>query len=145
MTQVRPELRVVYDGSCGLCSRTVHFLYKNEKSARFTFTPIQSPCGQVLARRSGLDPLDPSSFAVISADGRTRLKSTAAFFALKHCKRPWPQVSWACGLLPRRLTDFAYSFIARRRLAYFGSADACSLAGRDLTSRLVERVESESV
>jgi predicted DCC family thiol-disulfide oxidoreductase YuxK len=135
-TDPGPQLRILFDGYCGLCSRTVHFFLDREATARFVFTPIQSPAGRLLAARAGLDADDPASFAVFDEQGQPRLKSAGAFHALRYCSRPWPALSALCRLLPRWLCDAVYDQIARRRLRFFGSTDICALAGPELRSRL---------
>ena len=131
------DLRVLFDGQCGLCSRTVQFLYKREARARFTFTPLQSDLGRQLAAGIGIDPDDPASFAVLDPMGKGYLRSTGAFFALKHCRQPWSVFAIAAGLLPRAMTDFCYDFIAKRRLRFFGAADVCSLQQGGLAERMI--------
>ena len=131
------ELRVLFDGECGLCSRSVQFLYKREARARFTFTPLQSSLGRELAAVAGIDPDDPSSFAVLDEQDKAHLRSAGAFLALRHCGGLWPLFGTIAGLLPRALTDFCYNFIAQRRLRFFGTADVCSLQQGGLAERLI--------
>ena len=111
----RPRLRVLFDGECGLCSRSVRLLFAREKTAMFIFTPIQSEAGRILAKAANVDPDDPSSFAVVNESGATRLKSEAALYALGHCQQPWRSVAAIGRVLPRRLCDAVYDFVARRR------------------------------
>ena len=33
---------VFFDGDCGLCSRVVRFIYRYEKKAKISFSPLQS-------------------------------------------------------------------------------------------------------
>ncbi len=137
-----PRLRILFDGQCGLCSKTVHFLFRNEETATFVFTPIQSEAGRILAKSSGLDPDDPSSFAIFNQGGAPRFKSGAAFFALSYCRQPWRGVAVVCRILPQRLCDAVYDYVARRRLRFFGKTDVCALAPEPLRTRLETSAES---
>lgn len=133
----RRELRVLFDGQCGLCSHSVQFLYKREMKARFSFVPLQSPYGKELAKQIGIDPDDPSSFAVLDDNDTPFLRSSGAFLALRHCTFPWPAIARVAGILPRVFTDGCYTYIAKRRLRFFGTADVCSLEQAGLAERLV--------
>ena len=132
------RLRILFDGECGLCSRTVQFFLRNENenAATFVFTPIQSEAGRILAAAAGLDPADPSSFAVFDHGGAARLKSDGAFYALTFCRQPWRAITAVCRLLPPSLCDAVYDFVARRRLRFFGKTDVCALAPDRLRTRL---------
>ncbi len=142
LTPPGPRLRVLFDGRCGLCSKTVHFLFRNERTATFVFTPIQSEAGLILAKSAGLDAQDPSSFAVFDESGATRLKSDGAFLALGYCRQPWRSVAVICRYVPRRICDAAYDFVARRRLRFFGTTAVCALAPEPLRARLETSAES---
>jgi predicted DCC family thiol-disulfide oxidoreductase YuxK len=142
LTPSGPRLRVLFDGQCGLCSKTVHFLFRNEATATFVFTPIQSEAGRILAKSAALDPDDPSSFAVFDERGATRLKSDAAFFALGYCRQPWRSVAVICRYVPQPMCDAVYDFVARRRLSIFGKTDVCALAPEPLRARLETSAES---
>lgn len=133
----RPRLTVLFDGQCGLCSRTVQFFIRNERSATFMFTPIQSDAGLVLAKAADLDPADPSSFAVFDEARQPKLKSNGAIYALSFCRAPWPAVAALCRVLPSRLCDSVYDFVAKRRLKFFGTTDVCAVAPEALKQRLV--------
>lgn len=132
----RPTIRVLFDGECGLCARTVRFLFAREATARFVFTPMMSPLGQTLARGIGLDPADPSSFAAILPGGEARIASRGMFRLLMHCRNPWPAFAVLAGALPVRLTDAVYGAVARRRIRFFGRSDICQRPEPGLASRL---------
>ena len=132
----QPRLRVLFDGQCGLCSKTVNFLFRNEANATFVFTPIQSDAGRILAKTADLDPDDPSSFAVFDESGAPRIKSEGAFYALGYCRQPWRGVAAIGRLLPVRVCDAVYDAVARRRLAFFGKTDVCGSAPEPLRARI---------
>ena len=138
----RPRLRVLFDGQCGLCSKTVHFLFRNESTATFVFTPIQSEAGRILANTAGLNPDDPSSFAVFDESGTPRLKSDGAFYALGYCRQSWRGIAAVCRILPQPMCDAVYDFVARRRLSFFGKTDVCAIAPEPLRARLETSAES---
>lgn len=131
-----PQLRVLYDGECGLCARTVRFLFRHERDARFVFTPFQSELGQKLASEIGIDPFDPASFAVIEPGGRAHLRSGGMFLAISYCRNPWSWLARVASCIPRALTDSVYGFIARNRMAWFGRSEICDLPDPGLIERL---------
>lgn len=131
-------LTIVFDGTCGLCARTVRFFFARESKAQFFFIPIQSEAGRDVAARTGIDPDDPETFAVISEDGTVRTKSSGAFHAFGYCTPVWRFAGAVANVLPRALTDRVYDFIARRRLLWFGTAETCALGPEALRQRLIE-------
>jgi predicted DCC family thiol-disulfide oxidoreductase YuxK len=131
-----PQLRVLYDGDCGLCDRSVRFLFRRERRARFVFTPIQSVLGRRLAGELGLDPSDPASFALIEEPGAAHLRSRGMFLALAHCRQPWRLLASIAGCLPRFVTDRVYDVVARHRIAWFGRPSICQRPEPGLLERL---------
>jgi predicted DCC family thiol-disulfide oxidoreductase YuxK len=140
--KTRPRLRILFDGECGLCSRSVRFLFAREETAMFVFTPIQSVAGRILAKSADLNPDDPSSFAVFDENGGARLKAAAALYALGYCRQPWRSLAAFGRLLPQRLCDALYDFVAQHRIRFFGTADVCVRASDELNVRFETSAES---
>jgi predicted DCC family thiol-disulfide oxidoreductase YuxK len=117
-----PEGLILFDGVCVFCSRWVRFVIEHDPERRFTFTPIQSERGRVLAARFGIDPEAPQTNAVIW-NGKAWFKSDAALTVLGALPRTRP-LAILKGL-PRPLRDPVYDRIARNRYRIFGRMEAC--------------------
>jgi len=128
-----PEGLVLIDGACVLCSASFRFVAQRDKEKRFKFATIQGTLGQGLARRIGIDPDEPDSFAVI-LDGHALFKSEGAISILRRL----PGWGWAAILLllPRPLRDWAYDRVARNRYRLFGRLDSCMLPSAEFKAHV---------
>ena len=117
---------VLFDGGCGLCSRTVRFLLRHDARGRMRFAPLGSGAAAAVLRARGVSPGDlPDSVVVVDAEG-VHLWSTAVLRLAPELRAPW---SWlrAMAIVPRPLRDLVYRMIARNRVRWFGSADVCAM------------------
>lgn len=116
---------VLYDGTCGLCHRSVSWILKHEADHDLTFAPLQ---GETAAALRETHPEIPQlvESVVLVEDGKPTLRTKALFRIARHLKRPW---SWLYGLrwLPHRLLDLGYRALAAIRYRIWGRADACAL------------------
>ena len=113
-----------FDGTCGLCSGVVRWCLRRDRRAVLHFAPLQGATWAALVhpdKPSGLDTM------VLLADGALHVRSDAVLRVARLAGGAWPLLAAAAGCLPHRPRDAAYDFIARRRLRWFGAADACRL------------------
>lgn len=128
---------VIFDGRCNLCESSVAFIVRRDAAARFRFAPAQSPAGQALQARHGLDALEHETMILIK-DGRVHTRSDAAIEIARGLDGPWKLLA-ALRLVPRFLRDRAYAFVARNRYRWFGRKDACMVPSRELSARFLDR------
>lgn len=126
---------VLFDGVCNLCNRSVAFIIARDPTARFYFAPLQSEAAQRLLRQAEITGEIPDSVALIE-DGRLYTRSTAALRIARQLRFPWP-LFYALIVLPRRLRDAGYDFIARHRYRWFGRRDACMMPTPELRRRFL--------
>lgn len=114
--------RVLYDGSCGLCHRSVRFLIAEDVSGTsFVYVPQEG---------------GGSTIIVETANGRTLTRSDAVIHLLHRLGGFWRLIALVFTLVPRVLRDGAYDLVARVRYRIFGKTkDACPLMPPDLRSR----------
>ncbi len=116
---------VLFDGSCGLCSRTVRFLLQRDARRRMQFAPLGSAAATEVLCARGVNPADlPDSVVVVDAAG-VHVRATAVLRHAPQQRAPWSWVR-AFSLVPRPLRDLGYQFIARHRLRLFGRDDVCA-------------------
>lgn len=126
---------ILFDGVCVFCSRWVRFVMARDATARFRFTPIQSPYGARLAQALGIDPDNPDTNAVIHG-GVAYFKSDGALTVLSCLPRwSWVRVLFA---VPRPLRDAVYNVVAKNRYRIFGKYDACIVPDAELRARVIE-------
>jgi predicted DCC family thiol-disulfide oxidoreductase YuxK len=126
---------VLFDGVCNLCSGTVRFLIPRDPRARLRFAALQSPAGQEIQRRFGLEPSALDTLVLVEGD-RCYRKSSAALRVARHLSGAWPLLVVGL-LLPRPLRDWAYDQLARRRYAWFGRREECLVPTPELRERFL--------
>lgn len=114
--------RVLYDGTCGLCHRSVRFLIAEDPTGTsFVYAPQEGGGATVI---------------VETADGRTLTKSDAVIHLTHRLGGLWRVLGFVFALVPRVVRDIGYDFVARVRYRIFGrTKDACPLMPPDLRSR----------
>jgi predicted DCC family thiol-disulfide oxidoreductase YuxK len=126
---------IVFDGDCVLCSASAQFVLRHDRTARFRLAAMQTVAGAELARRHGIDPADPQSIALVS--GQKALTDSDAILAIgQGLGWPWKVVG-VLRIVPKRLRDAAYRFIARNRYRLFGRREGCFVPAPDHRSRIL--------
>ncbi len=127
---------VFYDGVCGLCDRSVHFLLAQDKRQTLRFAPLQ---GATARQRTDL-PETLRSVVFVTQPGtaqeRSYFRSDAALRLLDHVGGFWRIVSWL-RVIPRAWRDWGYDVIARRRYQWFGKFDTCRVPSPELRQRFL--------
>ena len=128
-----PSPVILFDGVCTLCSRSVQFVVRNDRRARFRFCALQSETGQALLREHGLPQDDVDSLVLIDA-GQVYRRSGAALRICAGLRAPW---RWLACLraVPRPLRDATYDLLARHRYRWFGQTESCLVPTRELRDR----------
>jgi len=122
-----PPFIVLYDGVCGLCSRTVAWLVARDRERRLAFAPLQ---GETAARLRALHPeIPPGLDSVVYLEpGGLHLRSQAFLHASRHLGPPWRWAYWF-RWLPAFPLDLLYRLVARVRYRVWGRYDACRAPG----------------
>ena len=125
-----------YDGTCGLCHRTVRFVLAEDPGGRaFRFAPLQGALFRSAlddGARAGL----PDSLVVLTADGRVLTRSRAVRHLLSRLGGLWGVAARLAGVVPVPLGDAAYDLVARVRHRLFARPpEACPLLPARLRSR----------
>ncbi len=131
-----PDNLVLFDGVCNLCTKSVQFIIRHDKKARFRFLSLQSDLGRELYRASGLDPDDIQTFALITR-GRTLIRSDAAIEIATQFGGVW-RLLGMFRILPTGLRDWFYKFVAKRRYKWFGRHESCMIPSPDIRQRFLE-------
>ena len=119
---------VFFDGICGLCSRTVDFVLREDRQGIFLYSPLQ---GETF-RRIALDhpeTLNANSMFVLRSNlGNDLLlqRSAAFLYILDNL----PKYRWLARigyLVPGPIRDACYRLIAATRYSIWGKRDSCRL------------------
>ena len=130
-----PDL-IFYDGHCGLCHRTVRFLLAEDRTGTtFQFAPLESETFRLVIPEAERALL-PDSIVVRTAEGVTLMRSAAVLYALKRLGGLWRVCAMIVSVVPARVRDGIYDWIAHIRYKLFPSpVEACPLVPVNLRAR----------
>jgi len=120
---------ILYDGLCGLCSRSNQFVLRRDTADAFRFAALQSGFARATLERLGEDPHQALTTLYVVSDyatseARLLRRSDAVLFVLDHLGGIWRGARLA-HILPRRARDRFYHFVSSNRYRWFGRFDAC--------------------
>jgi predicted DCC family thiol-disulfide oxidoreductase YuxK len=113
---------LVYDGSCGFCSRSVQFILRHEQRHDLLFVTRDSPLGQDLRRHFHLEGVE--SMLWISGD-QASIESNAVLRAARYLGAPWSAFATLGSLVPSPLRNWVYRLIARYRRRLAANTTTC--------------------
>ena len=126
---------VLYDGTCGLCARSVRWILHHERDRELAFAPLQGETAQALRARYPNIPATVDT--VIYVDGeRAHLRSKAFLYLASHLRRPWRWM-YAVRWLPGFVLNLGYRFVAAIRYKVWGRVDACELPSPEHRARFL--------
>jgi len=126
---------LLFDGVCNLCNATVRFLVERDPEARLRFAALQSPVGQSLLARFGLERDDFDTMVLVDGD-RCATRSDAALGVVPYLSGAWPLLR-VLRVVPRPLRDAVYGFVVRNRYRWFGRRDDCMVPTPELRARFL--------
>ena len=125
---------ILFDGVCNFCNGAVNFIIKRDPEFTFVFASIQSPLGQAMIVKYGLES-KPDTFALIS-QGQCHTMSDGVLKVARQMSGLWlvTQIFW---VVPKKLRDFIYIVFGRNRYKWFGKRDHCVVPSSKDQSRFV--------
>ena len=141
-----PKNIIVYDGVCKFCNGAVNFILPRDQRAVFVFCAAQSELGTRLMSDAGFtdtgNPLaDYQSLLLVQNWGTERaqiLQKSDAFFCIaSNIGYPY-KAAVIFQLLPRRISDRVYDFIAKNRYRWFGRHEVCQLPNAHYQRRFID-------
>lgn len=126
---------VLFDGSCGLCNRSIRFVLKKEKEASLYFSALQSDFGQTALKHFNIAGKTDS--IVFIQNGKAFIKSGAALRICLRLKNLWPLMMGFI-IVPPFIRNAVYDYIAKNRIKWFGTADYCEMMTPELKQRFLD-------
>lgn len=126
---------VLYDGTCGLCAKSVRWILRHERDHDLRFAPLQ---GETAAALRAKYPNIPEQIdSVVYIDGeRAHLRSKAFLHAARHLKAPW-RWAYAFRWFPGFLLNLGYRLVAAVRYKVWGRADLCEVPSPEQRARFL--------
>lgn len=127
---------LLFDGVCNLCDGSIQFIIPQDPEGKLRFAPLQSELGRTVRRQAGLST-DTLETVVLVDDGLAYTKSDAAIRIGEHLGGIYRLLSLG-RLVPRRLRDRLYDFVAANRYNWFGRKDQCMVPDEDVSDRFLQ-------
>lgn len=130
-----PRAIVLYDGTCGLCHKSVKWILRHERDRELHFATLQGETAAALRAKHPEIP-DLVETVVLVEDDKTRLRSKAVLHLARHLRSPWSwlyRVRW----FPGFILDLGYRVVAAIRYRIWGRADACELPSPEQRARFL--------
>ncbi len=126
-----PAPILLYDGVCGLCNRFVQFVLRHDRRGIFRFASLQSRVAEEILARHRLNAADLDTVYLVLHPGESNealySRVAAVIWILKQLHGPWPLLAYLFQLLPKRLADWGYGWVARNRYRIFGRSESCAI------------------
>ena len=139
--RVAAQHLLLYDGVCGMCNAAVQFLLPRDRRHRFDYASLQSQTGQTWLERFGKNPGSLDTVVVITdyrgSAPAMRMKADAALFVVSVLGQPWRSLA-LLRVLPTRMLNAGYDFVARHRYRVFGRYDVCLLPHAEDKDRFLD-------
>jgi len=126
---------ILFDGVCNLCNGWVRFLIKRDEKLKFRFASLQSEAGQSRLETIGL-PVDVMETLIYIRDKQYFSESSAVLEILKDLGGIW-KIVFFFRLIPKRIRDSIYWFIAKHRYRIFGKRSSCMFPTLELEKRFL--------
>ena len=117
--------KLFYDGDCALCSRSVKFVLRNEKSDAIRFCAMQSEKGKAMLAQMGFDTIQPGT-VIFSDRGKTFKSYQAVARIATYLRFPFNILSFI-RFVPPFIGNGIYYLIARNRRRFFGANESCMM------------------
>lgn len=127
---------LLFDGVCNLCNVSVQFVIERDDAGDFSFASLQWESADALLDAVGAPHGDLDSVVLIE-NGEYYRKSSAAIRVGRHLGLPWSLLSVG-RILPKRVRDRIYDFVAENRYSWFGKKDQCMIPEEDVSGRFLD-------
>jgi predicted DCC family thiol-disulfide oxidoreductase YuxK len=125
---------LVYDGSCGFCSRSVQFMLRHERRHDLLFVNRDSELGQRLRRECGLESVQSMLWI---EGGQVFAKSGAVIKAAAYLGGWWSRLAVLGALCPSFILNGVYEFIAKNRRQLSSNTAVCLTPGPEQRNRFL--------
>jgi predicted DCC family thiol-disulfide oxidoreductase YuxK len=132
MSNVNPIL--FFDGHCGVCTRSVQWLLKRDRSGELRFASLQ---GSTYASLDVAGKPQDLSTAVLFESGVLHTQSTAVLRALVSIGGVWSFVGRMLLIVPRLIRDPIYRAVAIRRNTLLSTSSSCPIPTESQRRRML--------
>ena len=127
---------IFFDGVCNMCNSFVRLIIKLDYKEQFIFCPISSKKGQKIINKFKLD-LKKIDSIILLKNNKITLKSKAIIEILVSLNLFF-KFLLLMKIIPPKLLDRQYDFIAKHRYKLFGKTEYCIIPDEKHKSRFTE-------
>ena len=127
---------IFFDGVCNMCNSFVRLIIKLDYKELFVFCPISSKKGQKIINKFNLELKNIDSIILLK-NNKITLKSEAVIEILVSLNFFF-RFFLILKILPSKLLDLIYDFIAKYRYKLFGRKESCIIPDEKYKSRFTE-------
>ena len=131
---------MLFDGVCNLCNATVQWIIRHDRRGRFRFASLQSRAAADAIASAREKPAAMPDSVILVDRGRVLTRSDAVISIGVELGFPWSLAAIA-RVVPRRLRDALYAWIAANRYRWFGRRESCIVPTAELRSRFLDADE----
>jgi predicted DCC family thiol-disulfide oxidoreductase YuxK len=128
---------ILFDGVCNLCNRSIQFIIKHDTKDEFRFATLQGEIGKSLIKDRNIDTSKVDSIILIEPGVAYYIKSTAALKIGHSFGGIWKIIS-VLNLIPSRLRNIVYDFVARNRYKWYGKKDHCMVPTLEIKAKFLD-------
>ncbi len=126
---------VLFDGVCNLCNGFVQFIIERDKQAKFRFASLQSESAQQLLKHQ-TNYLKSLETVVLIDKGVVYTHSDVPL-QMAQLLGGWWNFLLIGKVIPKKMRDQIYKFIAKNRYHWFGKQSACWIPTPELKARFL--------
>ena len=127
---------ILFDGVCNLCDSIVQFIIKHDKKDVLRFVALQSELGLSITKHIGVDVSKVDSIILYEPNIAYYCKAEAAFKIGKYIGGIYSLLN-LFSILPIKISNIAYDFIARNRYKWYGKKESCMIPTPDLGAKFL--------
>ena len=125
---------ILFDGVCNLCNSSINKVINNDKKDTFRFVSLQSKLGVEIQNYLGIQIHSIDSIILYIPQEAYYIRSTAALKIMNDFSGIW-KLTNIFYLIPSRIRDVFYNFVARNRYKWFGKEESC----RIMTPEIIDK------
>lgn len=127
---------LLFDGVCNLCNTSINYIIKHDKRQVFKFASLQSDAAkQVLLQ---FNEKKYSIDSIILIYNNSIYYKSSAILKLFSIMGGIYSLSAIGYIIPKKLRDKLYDYIATNRYKWFGKRESCMLPTADLEQRFID-------
>ncbi|MDM1046015.1 DUF393 domain-containing protein [Myroides sp. 1354] len=127
---------VLFDGVCNLCDNVVNKVIAADYRDQFRFTSLDSELGQQILQQIGVDRAQTDSIVLYIPGEAYYVKSQAALMIAKYLGG-WYSLLTIFLILPTKLADSLYDYIAKNRYKWYGKKDQCMVPSESIRKKFL--------